>query len=1115
MAFPTTPLDITAELLIGGAWTNITPDVFGENREKIRITRCRQSEGARSDPTRCDLSIRNPTGIYSSRNPLSPYYGLIGRNTPLRVYTGAPHLGAGGGSGTASTSHVAPAVTAAGAGLLICGWMSDDPGNYTPPGGMTAGPAETDGTFSTMRTAYQAVAAAGATGTRTATFSASQGHASVSAVAHGSSVTVQETLSGVSAIIDDIALATGAGTQAGWWLVAVQGWLRGFDAPMPDAPYGDDGGWILLGDSPTITGTFGASTTVYLHTRVWVRRVNVAGGQTVIFPGVANASAPVADNHAALYVLSGVTGWNIRATTEIASWPPRWDSTGADVWVPIVGQGILRRLIQGASPLRSSLRRAITGAGATIHVGASLLPVAYWPIEDASGSTQAASGLPGGTPLIASGAIGWASVESPGSAPLPDWSGSAGTLSGPVSGVASGSNWSVGCMVQLTGATLWTALSVRVADGIYDELRLVLSSTVDVSGVASGTPTTILSSAAALTDGLPHWVEIRATTAGGGNVAHSLWVDGSQVATTTGAGAPGQPARVAALPRTADPAALGHIGVWAPPANATYPAIIGPAITGHNGETAGRRVERLCHEQDIALHLVGDADDTAAMGPQPVATLLDLLRECEEADGGILYEPREALGLAYRTLASLYNQRVALALTYGATGEVLPPIEPVDDDRGTRNDVTASRSGGSSARYEVTSGPLSTQDPPDGVGRYDHSVTVNVQTDGQLPDQAGWQAHLGTWDEARYPTIRVDLAALGKAGKTTLLDAAAALDAADRLTIASPPPWLPPDAIDQHVEGYSEELAQFTWDMRLNCSPAGPWQVATVDGEQRVAVDGSYLAAGVAMDDTTLLVATPVEAPWTTDAADWPVDIRHGGEHMTATAITPRVAPQYVAAGTGTNGNNTNRVPALPAGWAVGDLLLIYATARATPDHRAVAPDGYLTMFQDRNIALFGKIAQAGEVAPTVTYVGGVAGSDTIAQMAAFRGVAPGVMAAASQLNASAQDVSHPPLSVPQPALVLYLGWRQDDWTSVATLPGATEIGSRSGALGDDAAQVWDYRIQTVQANIPAGQFVVTGGAAAISRGAVVALWANIQQLTVVRGVNGVRKAHPTSSGAS
>lgn len=863
------------------------------HRDQIAIARGRQSEGSQSAPTRCTMSIDNTDGTYSPRNPTGPLYGSIGRNTPAQVYLGTPHLGAGGGTGTASTSHVAPSVTASSAGLLVCGWMSDDPVTYTVPGSMTP-LGQTTGTYSTMRTAYEVVSA-GATGTRTATASASEGYSSVSAVVHGAGAAVEEVSEDASNIIDDVMITTADTTEAGWWLVAVQGWLRGFDAPMPDAPYGDDGGWILLGDSGRITGDFDGVFTVYLRQRVWVRRVTYDGAQTVIFPGVANASAPVADNHAALLVVSGVDDWDIRATVEIPSWPSRWDLSGNHVWVPIEGAGILRRLSQGSSPLRSPVRRAITGAGATLHIGRDLLPVAYWPLEDVDGSTQAASGLPGGAPLVASAAVSWGSVEVTGSAPGPDWSTSTGYLGGPAAGVSAGDDWGVGCLVQYTGSTTWTALRVQTQGSPYLELRLILGTTVTVDAVDSAA-STILSAATDLSDGDPYWVEIRAA-ASGSDVAHSLYINGNLADSAITTGAPGVPSAAYVLPRTADTATLMHLGIWAEPTTTTYTALIAPALTAHVGETAGRRIERLCHEEGIPIHIVGDADETVPMGGQPSASLLTLLRECEETDLGILYEPREVLGLAYRTRASRYNRPVTLALDYAAS-EVAPPLTPDDDDRYTRNDVTVSRSGGSSYQYEVDEGPLSTQDPPNGVGRYDTSVTVNVQSDALLPDQASARAHLGAWDEARYPTVSVNLRRLEDDGKAALARAAAALDAGDRVTIASPPVWLPPDAIDQHVEGYTETLGVYVRDLALVCVPAGPYTVGVVEDEVlgRADTDGSEVAADFdAGTDTSMSVDITDGPLWITTAAQpamFPFDIQCGGVVLEVTGISGGSSPQ-------------------------------------------------------------------------------------------------------------------------------------------------------------------------------------------------------------------------------
>lgn len=881
-----TPIRPRVDLLLPSGRLGVTTDVL--QRRPLIITRARQAEASQSVPTRVDAEINNRGGRYSPRNPLSPLYGQIGRNTQAQAYLGTPHLGEGGGSGTASTSHVAPSVTATGGGLLVCAWMSDDPVEYTAPDGMDT-LAETTGTYSTQRAAYETVTA-GATGTRTATASASAGYSSVSAVIHGSAVTVEETLEDADNQLGSVVLTTSDTTQAGWWLVAVQGWLRGFDAPMPDAPYGGDGGWILLADSGRIDGEHSAfgGIPVYLRQRIWARRVNCSGAQRVILAGAAGGAD--ADNQAALLVLSGVDDWDIRATVEIPAWPPRWDVSGSHVWVPVEGAGILRRLQQGSAPLRSPLRRALTGAAATVHSGRSLLPVAYWPLEDAAGSQQAASALPGGAPLIPTDTIQWSSIAVPGSASLPDWSAGAGHLVGPASGVTAGADWGVGYLVRFGGTQSWDALRLTVEGGRWGELRLILSSSaIAIHGVDADGVTEILSSAA-INDDASHWVEIW-SQAVGSTVLHTLRVDGVAVDTDVAPGAPGLPLTARLQRRGADTAAGGHLGVWEAPTSAIYGHLIEPAMAAHAGEAAGRRFERLCHEEGIVAHIVGDPDDTTPMGEQPIANLLSLLRECEEADLGILYEPREALGLAYRTRRSRYNQVVTLALDYAAS-EVAPPLEPTDDDRYTRNDVTAIRSGGSSYRYEVTEGPLSVQDPPDGVGRYDHAVTVSVHSDALLPDQASARAHIGTTDELRYPTVRVNLRALGEAGKDGLARAAAALDAGDRLTIADPPVWLGPDTIDQQVEGYVETLGPYGREIVLACVPAEPYTVGVIEDEilGRADTDGMELAADFDAGTDTSMSVTVTAGPdpilTSTHGSMFDFDIKCGGVILTVTGIS-------------------------------------------------------------------------------------------------------------------------------------------------------------------------------------------------------------------------------------
>lgn len=193
----------------------------------------------------------------------------------------------------------------------------------------------------------------------------------------------------------------------------------------------------------------------------------------------------------------------------------------------------------------------------------------------------------------------------------------------------------------------------------------------------------------------------------------------------------------------------------------------------------------------------------------------------------------------------------------------------------------------------------------------------------------------------------------------------------------------------------------------------------------------------------------------------------------------------FVAAGSAGSAVNATVNPALPAGLAAGDLLLILASIRnsgaGTPD----TPAGYTLLVDAANLRLFGKIAIAGEPVPAVTFTGGVANADTIAWCAAFRNAAlTPAIAPASLLNGSAQDIARPALTVSTDGLLLLrLAWKQDDWTTI-TAGDMTALfaNGKSVTVGDDAAEWWGYLIQTTAANLVSGSHTVTGGAAAISR---------------------------------
>lgn len=77
------PLTILVELYLAGAWVDISDDVYGEG--DIEVSRGTADWSPDVQPGTCRLKLRNVSGKYSMHNPLSPYYGKLGRNIPLRL----------------------------------------------------------------------------------------------------------------------------------------------------------------------------------------------------------------------------------------------------------------------------------------------------------------------------------------------------------------------------------------------------------------------------------------------------------------------------------------------------------------------------------------------------------------------------------------------------------------------------------------------------------------------------------------------------------------------------------------------------------------------------------------------------------------------------------------------------------------------------------------------------------------------------------------------------------------------------------------------------------------------------------------------------------------------
>lgn len=279
------------------------------------------------------------------------------------------------------------------------------------------------------------------------------------------------------------------------------------------------------------------------------------------------------------------------------------------------------------------------------------------------------------------------------------------------------------------------------------------------------------------------------------------------------------------------------------------------------GESACERLVRLLDENDLPP--VGQTTSTvtsAAMGPQQVETLLDLLVECADTDHGFFYDSRSANSYSYIPLGTLYGRDAHVTLD-NAAKHLGEGFAPTDDDATTVNDVTVKAKRGSSARQQATTGPLNTGDPGTGVGavgRYDKSFTINPVSDDQLAQSAGWVLHLGTTDESRFPEISVDLAA----DAFDDLDLAASildLDVGDVIGIANLQNWYVFDEPKQIVLGYTEIMQdQNQHSISFNTAPYSPYNVGSLgDHEIRLDSSDSSLSIGIDSTDTIFDVSTP------------------------------------------------------------------------------------------------------------------------------------------------------------------------------------------------------------------------------------------------------------------
>lgn len=910
MPFPQTPLPVIVEIAPGASptgtvdswdplWVDITNDVRVEQR--ISIEEGIPDEAFQADPGVCSLTLNNgkskvastldTLGCYSPRNPVGPYWGKLARNTPLRV----------------SVRRLRDTFTR----VVGSGWGTPDEGGAYTTAGSGGGVASVTGTQGIVTLAS---APASATATVAAGYGAWDfnltGSVSVNAVTTGTGDLVH------SVIFRRTDISNKYYAQFDWNLTGqLFVYLRR----------------TLLG-SDTILVTAGPLT--YSANQVFNFRVKADGSFVGVKLWAASGSEPIpwtASYQETAYNLDNSTlGTGIQfridrfagnTSTTIGTWddldlrcvmfvgnapewPVRWDKSGNDSTVPFKAAGVLRRLQQGDSPVKSPLYGYLD----------QFTPTGLWALQDSSGATAAASQTPGAAPayIFSTTPGGWTGTPLGGTSSQYTVAVDT-TISGQLPRSSPTSGWSCLFAFYMPVAPAVDSVICRIrASGTVAQWDIMCSASFGGVVYVIGTDsagTIIHQQSTPIVFGRWNIAQLEVqqvtTTITGRIVCYDLVAGTGGGATSTATtGTIGAPQNWAIYGGTGFQSAAAGPIVFYPTASPVITAALIAAGRGFANETADARVVRICSERGVRLDLL--AGTGSKLGAQASDTLLGTLNEVATTDLGLLTEFHG--GLRYRPRPRRYNQNARLALDF-TQKHIAEPPEPTDDDQRLINDVTVSRRGGTQAVRSYDPANIAIH------GTYDTSLTINPAADTDLPGHSTFRLYLGTWDELRWPRIQLNLAAT-----PAIIDRAMSLEAGALITIANPPSNLPVGTLYLLVEAVKHTLGPYDWDVELVCTPYGPWRILDqlVNATRnRINVVGSTLTTGINASVASISV-TNTGTNWS--AAAVPFDINLSGEAMTVTSVTG-TGTQTLAV---TRGVNTTTAKAHTAGEAVNLDAVMY-----------------------------------------------------------------------------------------------------------------------------------------------------------------------------------------------
>jgi VCBS repeat-containing protein len=206
--------------------------------------------------------------------------------------------------------------------------------------------------------------------------------------------------------------------------------------------------------------------------------------------------------------------------------------------------------------------------------------------------------------------------------------------------------------------------------------------------------------------------------------------------------------------------------------------------------------------------------------------------------------------------------------------------------------VTVNRIDGTTAVSELTTGAMSTQNPPDGIRIRPGDYSLSLGGDYQAQYHADWRQSVGTLDQYRVPRLELTPAGNSAVSVERMLSIGVGMRV-DITDLQSKDIY---DDLQQLVTGRVLRLGERNYPrVSLVCAPYEVYQTFALTGDDRARPGMSDTETGSTLTDSQTGSLTIISATGyylvTTAAADFPMDVMIDGERITLSGVVDTATP--------------------------------------------------------------------------------------------------------------------------------------------------------------------------------------------------------------------------------